>query len=301
MSATANHKSTRYIVISPVRDEAEYLDETIRSMVAQTVRPVQWIIVNDGSTDGTAEIIDRWAAEQPWIRAVHRENRGRREPGSGVIEAFYEGYEIVSDADWEYLVKLDGDLSFEHKYFEECFAEFDSDPALGIGGGVICHMFNGQLQVEPNPTFHVRGATKIYKRACWEQIVSLIRAPGWDTIDEVKANMLGWRTRSFREFEASALPLYRSGDGSLAELDQEWRGKLYIRIPPIVHDLQEHQAHGRKTLSGGLGRSALRICPRLYASNPADRRSRLDSLPSTAANPAPASKRQYLEVIALSD
>jgi biofilm PGA synthesis N-glycosyltransferase PgaC len=201
MSATANHKATRYIVISPVRDEAEYLDETIRSMVAQTVRPMQWIIVNDGSTDGTAEIIDRWAAEQPWIRAVHRENRGRREPGSGVIEAFYEGYETVSDPDWEYVVKLDGDLSFEPKYFEECFEEFDSDPALGIGGGVICHMFNGQLQVEPNPTFHVRGATKIYKRACWEQIVSLIRAPGWDTIDEVKANMLGWRTRSFENLK----------------------------------------------------------------------------------------------------
>ena len=67
----------------------------------------------------------------------------------------------------------------------------------GIGGGVICHQFKGKLQVESNPSFHVRGANKIYKRACWKEIACLMRAPGWDTIDEVKANMLGWRTRSF--------------------------------------------------------------------------------------------------------
>ena len=188
-------------MVSPVRDEEQYLEETIRSMVAQTVRPVQWIIVNDGSTDRTAEIIDRWASEQPWIVAVHRKDRGHREAGSGVMDAFYAGYGMISDPDWEYLVKLDGDLSFGSEYFENCFVEFKSDPRLGIGGGVICHESEGKLQVESNPRFHVRGATKIYKRACWEQIACLVRTPGWDTIDEVKANMLGWTTRSFENLK----------------------------------------------------------------------------------------------------
>jgi poly-beta-1,6-N-acetyl-D-glucosamine synthase len=201
MTATAGDNLTRYVVVSPVRDEEQYLEETIQAMVAQTVRPMRWIIVNDGSTDRTAEIIDRWASEQPWIMAVHREDRGHREPGGGVIEAFYEGYGMVSDLDWHYLVKLDGDLSFDPDYFEQCFAEFESDPALGIGGGVICHEFKGKLEIELNPTFHVRGANKIYKRPCWDQITSLTRAPGWDTIDEVKANMLGWSTRSFENLK----------------------------------------------------------------------------------------------------
>lgn len=203
MNFTTAQTSTRYIVVSPVRDEEQYLEETLRSMVEQTVRPMQWIIVNDGSTDRTAEIIDRWASEQPWIVALHRGNRGHREPGGGVMEAFYEGYKIISHQDWEYLVKLDGDLSFSPEYFEKCFAEFESDPRLGIGGGVICHDFNGKLQVESNPGFHVRGANKIYKRACWEQIACLVRTPGWDTIDEVKANMLGWSTRSFEKLRVT--------------------------------------------------------------------------------------------------
>jgi len=212
-------KTTRYVVVSPVRDEEQYLEETIRSMVKQTVRPMQWIIVNDGSTDRTAEIIDRWASEHSWIVAVQRNDRGRREPGSGVIEAFYEGYRTISALDWEYLIKLDGDLGFEHEYFEKCFAEFDADPALGIGGGVIYHDLNGELQVESNPRFHVRGANKIYKRPCWEQITGLLCAPGWDTIDEVKANMLGWSTRSFEHLKVIQYRLTGAANGA-------WRNSI---------------------------------------------------------------------------
>lgn len=192
-----NAKISRYVVISAVRDEACHLENTIQSMLRQTVRPIQWIVVNDGSSDNTAEIIDRWAHENPWILAVHRADRGRREPGTGVVEAFYDGYRQIAASDWQYLVKLDGDLGFEPEYFEKCFAEFETDPKLGIGGGVICHDRNGELEVEGNPRFHVRGANKIYRRGCWEDIGGLFRAPGWDTIDEAKANMLGWSTRSF--------------------------------------------------------------------------------------------------------
>jgi biofilm PGA synthesis N-glycosyltransferase PgaC len=215
MSSKADHKSTRYVVVSPVRDEEQYIEETIRSMVGQTVRPMQWIIVNDGSTDRTAKIIDRWASEQPWIVAVHRKDRGQAEPSTAgrtanppkrgdraceakEIEAFYEGYGSITAADWAFLVKLDGDLGFDSKYFEQCFMQFDADPKLGIGGGVICHTIDGCLKVEPHPQFHVRGATKIYRRSCWEEMGGVLQGAGWDTVDEVKANMLGWKTRSFQ-------------------------------------------------------------------------------------------------------
>jgi poly-beta-1,6-N-acetyl-D-glucosamine synthase len=190
---------TRYVVITPVRDEEKYLEATINAVALQTVRPAEWVIVNDGSTDRTAEIIDIYAARFPWIRAVHRPNRGFRKAGGGVVEAFYDGYNALQSAGWEFVIKLDGDLTFAANYFEDCLKHFESDPKLGIGGGEIYHDLDGKLTLEVNPRFHVRGATKIYRRACWEAIGGLISATGWDTVDEVKANMLGWRTRAFED------------------------------------------------------------------------------------------------------
>jgi biofilm PGA synthesis N-glycosyltransferase PgaC len=193
----------KYIVISPVRNEAQYLPQTIRCMVVQSVCPTEWILVDDGSTDSTGTIIVAAAGQHPWIKVIHRKDRGFRQAGGGVIDAFYTGCQSISDLDWQFLVKFDGDLSFPADYFEQCLERFGADPKLGIGGGTICNQANGSLEVESkiDPVFHVRGATKIYRRACWEQIDGLIRAPGWDTVDEVKANMLGWSTRTFPELK----------------------------------------------------------------------------------------------------
>jgi glycosyltransferase involved in cell wall biosynthesis len=102
----------RYVIISPVRDEEENIARTIESMLRQVVRPVEWIIVNDGSRDRTAEIIKSYADKEGWIHLVDRPDRGFRKSGGGVMEAFYAGYETVRTSNWEYLVKLDGDLSF---------------------------------------------------------------------------------------------------------------------------------------------------------------------------------------------
>lgn len=189
----------RYVIITPVRDEEKYIAATIESVCNQTIKPVEWIIVNDGSTDRTAEIIERYAARTPWIRPVHRQNRGFRKSGGGVMEAFYDGYNAVRCHHWDFIVKLDGDLSFTPDYFEKCFERFQNDGDLGIGGGEIRHDISGILKIEANPKFHVRGATKIYRRACWKAIGGLWPAPGWDAIDEVKANMLGWKTYSFSD------------------------------------------------------------------------------------------------------
>jgi poly-beta-1,6-N-acetyl-D-glucosamine synthase len=190
-----------YLVISPTRDEANYLEKTIASMVAQSIRPELWVIVDDGSTDRTGEIADKAAAQYPWIKAVHRSNRGFRQAGSGVMDAFYAGLELVTGREWEFLVKLDADVSFDPTYFERCFEHFEAQPRLGIAGGTVCQQIGDRLEPESkvDPAFHVRGATKIYRRACWEQIGGLIREPGWDTVDELKANMLGWKTLTFPE------------------------------------------------------------------------------------------------------
>jgi len=186
-----------YVVITPVRDEEAYLPSSIQSMVQQTIRPAEWVIVNDGSKDRTGEIIDEAARAYPWIRAVHRKDRGYRKWGGGIIEAFYDGFNSLECGNWQFMSKLDGDLSFGSDYFEQAFRNFETDPKLGIGGGTLYHYENGVQVLERTPAFHVRGGAKIFRRECWEAIGGLWVGPGSDTVDEVKANMLGWITMSF--------------------------------------------------------------------------------------------------------
>ena len=195
--------SKKYIVISPVRDEEAYIEKTIQSMVSQTLRPIQWIIVNDGSTDKTGDIAERYSQEYSWVNVIHRKNRGYRKAGEGVIEAFYDGIIAITDQDWCFIVKLDGDLSFEPDYFQRSLDYFDIDTWLGIAGGTVCVLEKDILRVDSpgDPRFHVRGATKIYRRQCWEKISPLVKAPGWDTIDEMKANLHGWTTRTFSDLK----------------------------------------------------------------------------------------------------
>jgi len=204
---------TKYVIITPVRDEEAHLTATIKSVLAQSIPPAEWVIVDDGSSDGTGAIIDEAAHMRPWIRAIHRENRGFRQAGGGVVQAFNEGYLNVATTDWEFIVKLDGDLSFEPDYFQRCFEYFESEPKLGVAGGSIYHMMEGRLALENCPAFHVRGATKIYRRACWEAIGGFLQAPGWDTLDEVKAQMLGWATRSFPDIQLIHHRYTGSADG----------------------------------------------------------------------------------------
>jgi biofilm PGA synthesis N-glycosyltransferase PgaC len=193
---------TKYVIVSPVRDEEQYIAKTLDSIVQQTIKPTEWIIVDDGSRDRTGAIADSYAEEYPWISVMHRTDRGKRVPGSGVMEAFYSGYECLKSQDWNFIVKLDGDVGLDPTYFEKCFEHFIQDPTLGIGGGMMYKIKNGELELEDHPKFHVRGPIKLYSAACWSGIGGLIKAPGWDTADELKANMLGWRTCSFPELKA---------------------------------------------------------------------------------------------------
>lgn len=224
---------TRYVIITPVRDEEKYLEKTIRSVCAQSCLPVEWIIVDDGSTDRTGAIIDEAAQRYSWITAVHRTNRGFRKAGGGVVDAFNDGYASLQRQDWEFIVKLDGDLSFAPDYFERCFDEFRNDGQLGVGGGVICHNFEGKESVEACPAFHVRGATKIYRRTCWEAIGGFWPAPGWDTMDEVRASRLGWRTRSFPHLRLMHYRLTGSAEGLWAGIVKSGRANYICGYHPL--------------------------------------------------------------------
>lgn len=208
MSLPIEERGYRYIVITPARNEAEYLPETIRSMAAQTVKPIEWVIVNDGSSDGTRELIEAAAAEHPWITAIHNQPqcesgvRGDRAIAAKEIVAFHKGMACLRQWEsWDFLVKLDADVGFAPDYFARCLDEFEKDPSLGLGGGTVVNKVLHGFETESHPSFHVRGATKIYRRRCWEEMGGIPATAGWDTLDEVKANRLRWKTRTFPSIE----------------------------------------------------------------------------------------------------
>jgi glycosyltransferase involved in cell wall biosynthesis len=207
----------KYAIVTPVRDEEKYVAATIEAIIQQSIRPMVWVIVDDGSSDRTMEILEGYAEKHAWIQVVRRANRGHRLPGRGVVEAFYDGYRTIESDDWQFLVKFDADLVPEPDYFKRCLQHFIQDTRLGIGGGEIVHRDRGNLEPEKTPRFHVRGATKIYRRDCWEDIGGLFTGTGWDTVDEIKANALGWQTYSFTDVPLLHLRRTGSAQGSFSD------------------------------------------------------------------------------------
>jgi biofilm PGA synthesis N-glycosyltransferase PgaC len=259
----------QYAIVSPVRDEERHIEKTIRSVIGQTVKPAQWVIVDDGSTDRTAAIVERYLPKHPWITLVRRENRGYRKLGGGVVDAFYDGYAQVR-APWDFMVKLDGDLSFGPRYFEELLKRFARDSRLGIASGQPAVPFGNRLVWERTNPAHVRGPAKMYRKECFEQIGGLVPGLGWDVIDEVAAQMRGWTTRSFRELRILHHRPTSSSHGSwLRGKFREGRTTYITGYHPLFAVARGlRQLHERPYVLGGLAlvagyvASALRRVPR---------------------------------------
>lgn len=192
--------SISYVVISPVRDEANHIEKTIRSMIAQTLKPLLWIIVDDGSMDHTPEIVSRYTQDHLFIKLVYTRQTGVRQPGSGVIRTFNHGYAALHEISYDYIVKLDGDLSFEADYFEKLFQRFHIDSRVGIASGIYLEQDKSGVWKEVEmPYYHAAGACKVLRRDCFKQIDGFITAAGWDTVDEIRAMAKGWRTGHFSD------------------------------------------------------------------------------------------------------
>ena len=188
----------KYVIISPVRNEEAYLERTIKSVISQTVPPSEFIIIDDGSTDKTRDIINKYMAQHDWIKCFDREPKPYW-PGAGVVQAFYDGFNKITVTDWDYVVKMDGDLEFDADYFELIFEKFNANPKMGMASGKTYVPEGDKLTLEPCTDDHVRGPIKTYKRKCFDEIGGLPETIGWDTLDEHKAQMLGWETRSYGE------------------------------------------------------------------------------------------------------
>ena len=187
-----------YAVVTPVRDEAGHFPRTANAMVAQTHRPLRWVVVDDGSEDATGELADGYAREHDWITVVHRPRAAPRARGGNVIRAFQAGREAL-DVEPEFVVKLDGDLFLPPFYFEWVAAAFAREARAGLVGGRVLIWDGAEWRPEPGGRHHVHGSIKAYRSRCLEEIGGLQPAMGWDGLDEYAARARGWEVHVLSE------------------------------------------------------------------------------------------------------
>ena len=188
--------TVKYVIVTPAKNEEAYIKNTLESVCNQSLQPEEWIIVNDGSADNTAEIVKNYQASHSWIKLINNENRfERRASGSKVIRAFYRGYDTVTTHDYDFIVKLDADLVLPENYFEKVSIAFQENSNVGLCGGYCVTEKKGRLTKERTAKNHIRGAIKAYRKQCIEDIGGLKPVLGWDALDEMTASYLGWEIK----------------------------------------------------------------------------------------------------------
>ena len=191
--------STRYVLITPARNEADYIGLTLKSMAAQTLRPLKWVIVSDGSTDGTDEIVRGYTADYPWIELVRTAERKERH-FAGKVYAFNAGYERVRDLDFDIVGNLDADVSFEPDHFEFLVSRMEENPKLGVAGAPF-REGTFQYDYRFSNIENVWGGCQLFRRACFEEIGGYMPLKGGciDHVAVLSARQQGWQTRTFSD------------------------------------------------------------------------------------------------------
>jgi biofilm PGA synthesis N-glycosyltransferase PgaC len=189
-----------YVLITPARNEARFIDLTIQSVIKQTLRPTKWVIVSDGSTDGTDELVSRYSAQHEWIELVRKPERKERH-FAAKVDAFNTGYERVKELEYDVIGNLDADVSFDDaQYFNFLASKFAENPRLGVCG---TSYLEGQVTYPSRFTSikDVFGACQMFRRECFEAIGGYprVESGGIDLIAFLSARAKGWQTRTFTE------------------------------------------------------------------------------------------------------
>lgn len=203
-SASLNQRARKtadlpYVLITPARNEARFIEMTIKCVVAQTVRPLTWVIVSDGSTDGTDEIVGRYAAEYGWIELLRMPERLERH-FAGKVHAFNAGYARVRQLKYAVVGNLDADVEFDEEYFELLLEKFARCPRLGVAGTAFREQ-GREYDYRFTSIEHVSGQIQLFRRECFEEIGGYAprRLGGIDLVAVITARMKGWQTRTFPE------------------------------------------------------------------------------------------------------
>lgn len=239
----------KYIIITPAFNEEEHIDRTLQSVIKQTVLPEEWIIVDDGSTDKTAEIVNKYTQDYNWIK-LYSYKKEAVPFGEHVYVNFYKGFSRISNDTWDVIVKLDADLDIDREdFFEFQLNKMVEWPQLGICSGLTYSTYTGEKKLtKGRPYWRTGGAMKVYRRECFEQMGGIKPIYGWDGLDEYQAMYRGWKTRTFFNLHVNHLgkkrALSREKEIKLAEA----KGKsLYQRGYPFEFVLMKGLNYLRKS------------------------------------------------------
>jgi glycosyltransferase involved in cell wall biosynthesis len=268
----ASSRRGNYLLISPCRDEAKYMRETLDSVISQSVRPAKWIIVDDGSTDSTPQILAEYRAKHDWIEVLTRHDRGQRSVGPGVIEAFYAGYNATNPDDYDYLCKLDLDLRLPRRYFEILINRMAADPRIATCSGKAYVEENGRLVAERHGDDTSLGMTKFYRVSRFKEIGGFVREVMWDGIDCHRCRMNGHIACSWDEPELRFVHLRPMGSSQQSIFTGRVRhgygqyfmgtGLLYLASSAISRINQKPYVLGSVAMLWGWVKSALDRKPR---------------------------------------
>ena len=228
----------RYCLISPCRNEAEFARRTLESVANQSVPPDLWIVVDDGSTDQTPQILADYQKRLPYLKVIRREDRGKRSVGPGVVDAFYCGYSAVEEREHEYVCKLDFDLELPPRYFEILIQRMEENPRIGTCSGKAYYpdRATGQLVSEMCGDEMSVGMTKFYRKECFQQIGGLVREVMWDGIDCHRCRMLGWIAISWDEPDLRFIhlrPMGSSQEGLWVGRKRHGYGQYFMGTSPV--------------------------------------------------------------------
>ena len=244
--------TTKHVVLTPVRNEEEFLSKSIISMLNQTCKPDLWIIVDDSSDDSSMEIAREKTNNFPWIKIIHSEIPGKRRRGERVARLVNLALGKV-DLEWNFLSKIDADIVLPPDYFEKIFSKFQENERLGIASG-LCYTENsfGRFQEKVSPD-HTRGALKTYSKRCFRDIGGIKIVNGWDGIDNIEAQMAGWETKNFPDIKSLHLRRTGTAGGRLYSCYENGKTAYFMGYHPLFMFLRSsHRMFSFPHIVGGV-------------------------------------------------
>lgn len=235
MSGISTNLQKRYVLVTAAHNEEFYLEKVLHAVTQQSLRPLRWVIVNDGSTDGTERIVRAYAARFPFIGLVTLPGEHERN-FAAQVHAIQAGYEELRSLDFQFIGNLDSDVALPSEYFVEILDRFDQDPRLGLAGGWVCEPKNGTFAPRrTNRVGSVAHGVQMFRRECFEAIGGYLplRYGGPDFYAEVQARMKGWTVRSFPELTVQHFRTAGTANGWVRDRIRQGRMDFSIGSHPI--------------------------------------------------------------------
>jgi poly-beta-1,6-N-acetyl-D-glucosamine synthase len=220
-----------YVLVSACRNEEAYIKGLIDAIAAQTVLPVQWIVIDDGSTDDTYVRAVAHSKDLAWIQIIKMPG-GRPRSFTSQVFAALHGYEQLKEFQFDFIGFLDADIRIESNYYERLLEKFQADPGLGLAGGIVIDRYENRIENtrEGSEDYHVAGGVQFFRRLCFEQIGGYvpIGGGGQDTIADIMSMMHGWRIHAFSQLEALHLRPDGFDNDHVLQRGMKWGRKFYL-------------------------------------------------------------------------